>query len=81
MEIERVGPDGVIAMREVLMKNRWSLDAPRRWDEVLVALCGITSDIDGLLGKISERDLDLAARCLGSGIQASVAMWQRSLPD
>ena len=73
LEIERVGPDAVIAAREVLITR---LDAPRRWDEVLVALCGITSGIEGLLGKISERDLDLAARCLRSGIQASVAAWQ-----
>jgi hypothetical protein len=81
VEIERVGPDAVIAAREVLITNQWRLgvQAPHRWDEVLVALCGITSDIDGVLGKISERDLDLAARCLGSEVQASVATWQAVL--
>lgn len=81
VEIQRVGPDAVIAAREVLITNRWRLgvQAPGRWDEVLVALCGITSDIDGVLGKISERDLDLAARCLGSEVQASVATWQAVL--
>jgi hypothetical protein len=79
VEIERVGPDAVIAAREVLITNRWRVEAPRRWDEVLVALCGITSDTDGVLGKISERDLDLAARCLGSEVRASVATWQAVL--
>jgi hypothetical protein len=80
VEIERVGPDAVIAARDPLTTTRGTVgareQASKRWDEVLVALCGITSDIDGVLGKISERDLDLAARCLGSDIQASVTTWQ-----
>ncbi|RME00354.1 MAG: TIR domain-containing protein, partial [Bacteroidetes bacterium] len=45
----------------------------QKWDEVVVALCGIVDDASDLISHIAEVDRFLAADCIGSGVEVSPA--------
>ena len=42
-----------------------------RWSEVIVSLCGITSDVEGTVRAVLAADPHLAGRCLVSGVDVS----------
>jgi len=61
-----------------LEQPEFRLDGPlaSKWEQVIIALCGITPDPDALVGRLAARNPYLAARCVGSGIQVSAAVRQ-----
>lgn len=55
-----------------------SFDSPTKWEQVVVALCGIANDAESLVSQIAERRPLLAIRCLRNGVDvpASVVLEQ-----
>lgn len=49
------------------------------WDQVIIALAGITQDPDKLIKTILDDDSILAAMCIGSGVQVSEAIAQETV--
>lgn len=49
---------------------------PSKWDQVIIALCGISSDSDSTVRQIIPEDPWLAAECIASGINISEIIHQ-----
>ncbi|MEO8612459.1 MAG: TIR domain-containing protein [Chloroflexota bacterium] len=52
-------------------KLSWSSRQSQKWDEVIIALSGITKRVDLLIKLIAEKDIYLAAYCIASGLKVS----------
>ncbi|RMG75374.1 MAG: HEAT repeat domain-containing protein [Chloroflexi bacterium] len=65
--LQHVGVEACIRPPEISWRGREA----QKWDEVVVALCGIVDDASDLISQIAEVDLFLATDCIGSGIEVS----------
>lgn len=68
-------PGGVRDIDPLTYRSR----AGTRWDEVVVALCGIVDEPDGLISRVLTRDPALAARCVASGVLLDSATRRKTL--
>lgn len=61
---------GVIALMEpaVISQNR---RVAQKWDQVIIAACGVSSDPEKLILQIADKDPYLAAECAESGVTLS----------
>ena len=65
--IRNLGIDGQVPPYNRYIGGR----IPSKFDQVLIALCGIANDPDAIVSYIATQDVYLATACLGSGIKVS----------
>lgn len=67
MTLERMG----LPLRTDIVRERWtpSFQVEGKWDEVVITLCGISSDVGEVINEVAAANPLLAAKCISSGIE------------